>query len=145
MFQTNLYRKWKHILCSKNVPRKSCRLWDSVGIFYTAGHVTVGNIIRSRKDSNCILGNKGKNTDRHNHIDVRGSVHHSIIHKENPTRCNNVSKFYFIFMWSSDNSTCPASSNYTSNNPPRMQNQWLLVQFRLLMMGGVARNMLSFT
>jgi hypothetical protein len=27
-----------------------------------------------------------------------GSVHHSIIHKENPTRCNSVSKFYFIFM-----------------------------------------------
>ena len=27
--------------------------------------------------------------------DVRGSVHHSIIHKENPKRCNNVSKFYY--------------------------------------------------
>jgi hypothetical protein len=26
------------------------------------------------------------------------SVHHSIIHKENPTRCNSVSKFYFIFI-----------------------------------------------
>ena len=32
---------------------------------------------------------------------VRGSVHHIIIHKENPTRCNSVSKFYFIFIWSS--------------------------------------------
>jgi hypothetical protein len=31
-------------------------------------------------------------------LDVRGSVHHSIIHKENPTRCNSVSKFYFIFI-----------------------------------------------
>jgi hypothetical protein len=31
----------------------------------------------------------------------RGSVHHSIIHKENPTRCNGISKFYFIFIWSS--------------------------------------------
>ena len=30
-------------------------------------------------------------------LDVRGSVHHSIIHKENPTKCNSVSKFYFIF------------------------------------------------
>jgi len=24
-----------------------------------------------------------------------------LIHKENPTRCNIVPKFYFIFMWSS--------------------------------------------
>jgi len=24
-----------------------------------------------------------------------------IFHKENPTRCKSVSKFYFIFMWSS--------------------------------------------
>jgi hypothetical protein len=93
-------------------------------------------------------------------LDFRGSVHHSIIHKEIPTRCSSISKFYFIFMWSS---TCfgrhtahhqepktalgasgfayvvgcwtcscwtlTASSNYTSNNPPRMQNQRLLVQF----------------
>ena len=36
-----------------------------------------------------------------NLTDVRGSVHHSIIHKENPTRCNSVSKFYFICIWSS--------------------------------------------
>ena len=35
--------------------------------------------------------------------DVRGSVHHSIqFIKKNPTRCNNVSKFYYsIFIWSS--------------------------------------------
>ena len=26
-------------------------------------------------------------------LDVRGLVHHSTIHKENPTRCNNISKF----------------------------------------------------
>jgi len=92
---------------------------------------------------------------------ARGSVHHSIIYKENPTRCNSVSNiFYLIFIWSS---TCfgrhtahhqkpktalpasgfayvvgcwtcscwtlSASSNYTSNNFPRMQNQRLLVQF----------------
>ena len=30
-------------------------------------------------------------------LDVCGSVHHSIIHKENPTRCNSVSKFHFVF------------------------------------------------
>jgi len=34
-------------------------------------------------------------------LDVRGSVHHSIIHVKNPTGCNSVSKFYFKFMWSS--------------------------------------------
>jgi len=34
-------------------------------------------------------------------FDVRGSVHHSMIHIETPTRCNSVSKFYFIFTRSS--------------------------------------------
>jgi hypothetical protein len=28
-------------------------------------------------------------------LHIRGSMHHSIIYKENPTRCNNVSKFLF--------------------------------------------------
>jgi len=37
----------------------------------------------------------------HCDLDVCGSVRHSIIHIENPTRCNSVSKFYFIFKWSS--------------------------------------------
>jgi hypothetical protein len=95
------------------------------------------------------------------HLTFSGYIKHGYaIHKENPTRCNSVSKFYFIFMWSS---TCfgqhtahhqesktalaasgfayvkgcwtcscwmlSASSNYTSNNPPHMQNQRLLVQF----------------
>jgi hypothetical protein len=31
-------------------------------------------------------------------FNVPGSVHDSIIHKENPTRCNSVSKFYFLFI-----------------------------------------------
>ena len=82
------------------------------------------------------------------------------IHIKNPTRCNSVSKFYFVFIWSS---TCfgrhtahhqepktlltasgfayveccwtcgywtlTASSNYTANNPPRVQSKRLLVQF----------------
>jgi len=35
-------------------------------------------------------------------LDVRGSVHHSTIHKENPTIYNNISKFYYsIFICSS--------------------------------------------
>jgi hypothetical protein len=83
---------------------------------------------------------------------------------KNPTRCNSVSKFYFIFMWRSTcfgrhtahhqepitvltasgfayvegcwtcscwtlSGSCPtASTNYKAINPPRMQNQRLLVQ-----------------
>jgi hypothetical protein len=31
-------------------------------------------------------------------FDICESVHRSIIHIENPTRCNSVSKFYFIFI-----------------------------------------------
>ena len=37
--------------------------------------------------------------------------------------------FYFMFIWSSTRFGLTASSNYTSNNNPRMQNQRLLVQF----------------
>ena len=36
------------------------------------------------------------NTKLQLQLDVRGSVHHSIIHIENPTRCNSVSKFYLV-------------------------------------------------
>ena len=92
-------------------------------------------------------------------LDVRGSVHHSISHIKNPTRCNSVSKVYFLFTWSSvcfrrhtayhqEPKTALAasgfayvegcwlcscrtlSSNYTANNnPPHMHNQRLRVQF----------------
>jgi len=31
-------------------------------------------------------------------LDVRGFVHHNIIHIKNPTRYNSVSHFYFRFM-----------------------------------------------
>jgi len=45
----------------------------------------------------------------------------------------------FAYMWGCWVCGCwTASSNHTSNNPTRMQNQRLLVQFRLLMMGGVS-------
>jgi len=100
--------------------------------------------------------------------DVRGSAHHSMIHIGNPTRYNSVSKFYFIFIWSStrfrrhtnhhqEPETSLAASGFAyveccwmcswwmSNNPPRMQNQRLLVQFYGPDDGRcVARNMLSF-
>ena len=56
-------------------------------------------------------------------LDVWGSVHHSIIHIENPTKCHSVSKFYFIFIWSStcfgrhtahhqEPKTAPAASSF---------------------------------
>jgi len=92
-------------------------------------------------------------------LDVRGSMHCITIHKENPTGWNNVSKFYYSkFIWSStcfgrhtahhqEPKTALATSgfsyvegcwmcswwttstNYTSNNLPRMKNQRLPVQF----------------
>ena len=102
-------------------------------------------------------------------LDVRGSVHHSILHKENPTRCNSVSKFYFIFIWSwtcfgrhsahhqepktalassgfayvegcwtCSCWTLTASSNYTSNNLPRIKTRGCYCSLRLPMMGGVS-------
>jgi hypothetical protein len=86
-------------------------------------------------------------------LDVRGSVHHNVIHIGIPTKCNSVTKFYFIFIWSSTCFgqhtahhqepktaiaasgfgyvegcwTCSCwtltASNYTSNNPLRMQSR----------------------
>jgi len=32
-------------------------------------------------------------------LDVHGSVHHSTIRKENPTRCNNVSNFIIPYLY----------------------------------------------
>ena len=37
--------------------------------------------------------------DRVLKLDVRGSVYHSIIHIENPTRCNSVSKVCYIYIY----------------------------------------------
>jgi hypothetical protein len=52
-------------------------------------------------------------------------------HIENPTRCNSVSNFisHLYERWTCSCWTLSASSNYTSNNLLRMQNQRLLVQF----------------
>jgi len=70
--------------------------------------------------------------------DVRGSVHHSMIHIENPTRCNNVSFISFIFMWSS---TC-FGRHTTHHQEPKTAltaSGFAYVEgFRLLMMGGVS-------
>jgi hypothetical protein len=37
-------------------------------------------------------------TKKHVRLDVRGSVHHSTIYEENPTRCNNVLKLYYSIL-----------------------------------------------
>jgi len=61
---------------------------------------TIPLFLRLSRNSYCSVPSLRNVTYR---LDVRGSVHHSIIHIENPTRCNSVSKFYFKFIW---NSTC---------------------------------------
>jgi hypothetical protein len=45
-FRQNLCRKWKYIFCWITFSRKSCRLWDNVEKYGTAGQATDGNIIR---------------------------------------------------------------------------------------------------
>ena len=39
--------------------------------------------------------------DCRQHSDKSNSNLTGVIHKENPTRCNSASKFYFVFIWSS--------------------------------------------
>jgi len=47
-------READHILCSISFfPRKSCRLWDNVGKYCTAGQATVGNMAHAHR----VLGN----------------------------------------------------------------------------------------
>jgi len=107
------------------------------------------------------------------------AVYGCIIHKENPTRSNSVSKFFISYLYEAHHvlgDTPPiirsiklhwqplvlnmwkvvgcvvagrcrrtASSSYTFNNSPRMQNQRLLVQFYAPDDGRcVAQNMVSF-
>jgi len=101
-------------------------------------------------------------------LDVRGSVHYSTVHKKfnkmqqyqillvhiymklNMFRATHLpssgaqtvlasSGFAYVEgCWTCGCWTLSAFSNHTSNNLPRMQNQRMLVQFRLLMMGGVS-------
>jgi hypothetical protein len=52
-------------------------------------------MVKTFKESRCVLRQKRTSKDE---LDVHGSVHHGIIHKENPTKCNSVSKFYFILI-----------------------------------------------
>ena len=52
MFQTKVVEKIKtRVLCSITFPRKSCRLWENVEKYCTAGQATYYNIIRRRRFS----------------------------------------------------------------------------------------------
>ena len=49
MFQTKVVEKIKtHILCSVTFFRKSCRLWDNVEKYCTAGQATDDNMAHAR-------------------------------------------------------------------------------------------------
>ena len=63
---------------------------------------------------------------------------HTAHHKEAKTALAASGFEYVECCWPCSCWTLTASSNCTANNPPRMQNQRLLVHFRLLMTGGVS-------
>ena len=64
------------------------------------------------------------------YLDFRGSVHLSTVHTEKSNKMQQRIKIYYsIFIWSSTWLCLTVSSNHTSDNLPRMQNQRLLVQF----------------
>jgi len=73
---------------SFNLSYRKCKLWNRDGLPLSVLHVYTRYL---------------PFTEKNGWFDVHGSVHHSTIHKEkNPTRCNNVSNFYYsIFIWSS--------------------------------------------
>ena len=90
-------------------------------------------------------------------FDVRGSVHHSTIHKEKSNKMQQCIKILLFHIYmklnmfrathrpSSGTLCLTTSTSQTSNNLPRMKNQRLPVQFQALDDGRcVARNMLSF-
>ena len=53
-------------------------------------------------------------------LDVRGSVHHSIIHKENPTRFNSVSFFLISYLYE--------AQHVSGDTPPIMRSLKLHLQ-----------------
>ena len=67
---------------------------------YVAQHVS-GDTPPNIKSLKLMLQYDIQTLDTYCILDVCGSVHHSKIRKENPTRYNSVSKFYFTFICSS--------------------------------------------
>jgi hypothetical protein len=66
-------------------------------------YVQVGTRLQSAHELTCNMSYKFQRVEKISgqckemSFDVCGSVHHSIIHIKSPTRCNSISKFYFIF------------------------------------------------
>jgi hypothetical protein len=83
-----------------------------LSVKYTNLHTDINNSKKTATEPNLgvagnwltqtwIMHDATQREHRYSIFYVRGSVHHGIIHKENPTICNSVSRFYFIFIWSS--------------------------------------------
>ena len=94
--------QWVSIICPFRMNRLVVCLFRMILIIVYVTVVMIINLIIeawSWKKINCSIS-CGL---RFNHVVVVGSneCFNTLIHKENPTRCNSVSKFYFIFMWSS--------------------------------------------
>jgi hypothetical protein len=53
----------------------------------------------------------------------------ALIHKENQTRCNSISKFYFVFMWSS---TCFRRHTVHHQEPKTTSSLWFCIRGGLL-------------
>jgi len=95
-----------------NRKKAGFRKWKSppLGSCYTASYSSLSSEresvvfhLRGRKiiylPTFCVLEKNTNITDFIlEKLDGRGSVYHSIIHIENPTRYNSVSKFYFIII-----------------------------------------------
>jgi hypothetical protein len=63
MFQTDLWRKSKHILCSIASFWKSWLLWDNVDKYGTAGQTTDDNIIRRMRIACWVTNAKGTRSE----------------------------------------------------------------------------------
>jgi hypothetical protein len=63
-------------------------------------------------------------------MDIRGSVHHNIIHKENPTRFSNVSKFFISYLYETQHvsgDTPPIIRSLKLHQQPLILHTWKVV------------------
>jgi hypothetical protein len=66
----------------------------ALNIFCIITYTRINNSVKTNFNVSKLAWNENR------FLDIPGCVHHRIIHKENPTKCNSVSKFYFIFIQS---------------------------------------------
>jgi hypothetical protein len=136
--------------CHTRTSSSSNCLAAPVCMWVLASGILLNNRLVGRTDY------EGKSPKKWRKFDVCGSVYHSITHIENPTRCHNVTKFYFIFIWSStcfgrhtahhqEPNTAQAASGFACMEGCWTCSCWTLSgrvysawQLRLLMMGGVS-------